>query len=148
MKETSEIQTIKRNNMKSLRQIEREYNKMLTKFTEPVEPDRLNVYTCVNGHSIKTIDVDAGVTPMLLTCAICQGDAKSSFFKDTRPDLEVSHEFYRPDLHFTMKKLRKSPSMLEHVLLGGLMLRKVTKKPDPKNGEYDLKIGGTVLKIR
>lgn len=132
--------------MKSLRQIEREYNRMLARHKDPVEPNKLNVYTCINNHSIKTIDVDNGVTPMLLTCAICQGDAKSSFFNDTRPDLEVSHEFYRPDLHFTMKKLRKSTSMLEHVLAGGLLLRKVTKKPDTKTGEIDTENRGIVLK--
>jgi hypothetical protein len=132
--------------MKSLRQIEREYNRMMLSYKDPVEPNKVNVYTCANNHAIKTIDIDNGTTPMLLTCAICQADAKSTWYKDTRPDIEVSHEFYRPDLIFTMKKLRKNPNMLEHVLAGGLMIRKITKQPVPKNTESDTKHRGIVLK--
>jgi len=132
--------------MKSLRQIEREYNKMLSRHKEPVRPDMVNIYTCSNNHAIKTINVDNGVTPMLLTCAICQADAKSTFFIDTRPDLKITHEFYRPDLIYTMKKLRKNPNMLEHVLADGLMIRKITKQPVPKNTESDTKARGIVLK--
>jgi hypothetical protein len=69
---------------------------------------------------------------MLLTCAICLGDARSTFFHDTRPDLQVTHEFYRPDLFYTMKKLRRVPAMLEHVLAGGLMIREISVKPNIK----------------
>jgi hypothetical protein len=118
--------------MKSLRQIEREYNRMLINMgKEPPRKDKINIYTCANGHTIKTIDIDKGTTPFLLNCGVCGAEAKSSFYKDDNPELNISHEFYRPDLFYVMKKLRKHPELLEHVLKGGLLCRKVIK-PTPE----------------
>ena len=86
--------------------------------------NRVNCYVCPSGHITKTKDVDAGVTPMFIQCETCQAQARSSFFKDIAPDKLPTQEYYRPDLNQTLKL---KPEMLDHVLRGGLMLRKISK---------------------
>jgi hypothetical protein len=83
--------------MKSLRQIEREYDRMLKKHVRIIGTkgtNNVNVYTCDNGHVIKTINRDRGTIPFLLNCGVCSKEARSSFFKDDRPDIEVSHDMH------------------------------------------------------
>lgn len=49
----------------------------------------------------------------------------STFYKDIAPDKKHTQEFYRPLLKETLK-LRKHESLLEHVLKGGLLNRKIS----------------------
>ena len=115
----------------SKREIERQYNKLMldvkTKdyYTKVDLSKRVNCYVCANRHVTKTIDIDTGVTPMFITCAVCNGQATSTFYRDINPAMEPSMEWYRPSLKETLKI--KSSYMLDHVLMGGLMIRKIQK---------------------
>jgi hypothetical protein len=117
--------------MKSQRQIEREYNKLLkdvatSEFYEADLTNRVNCYTCQKcGHITKTKDVDSGVIPFMFRCEKCNEVAYSSFFKDIAPDQVPTFEWYRPTLKETLK-MRKDEGQLDHILKGGLDYRKVT----------------------
>ena len=85
--------------------------------------NRVNIYVCLRcGMITKTKDVDPGVTPFMIGCPICNGDAHSNFYNDTAPHLEPSHKWYRPrfDEFFKLNKYEK-----EHVLKGGLLLTQI-----------------------
>lgn len=86
--------------------------------------NRTNVYTCKNGHLTKTRDVDPGVTPMFYSCETCGESATSSFYRDTHPELEPTQEWFRPTLE---QVLKMDIGMREHVLQGGLDIRKIQK---------------------
>lgn len=103
------------------REIERKYSKLTIK---PAEPNRTNCYVCGCGHVMKTIDRNEGVTPMFMQCDSCGGRGVSSFYRDVRPDLEPTHEWFVPTLQET-KKLRGNPAMLDHIFNGGLEIRKI-----------------------
>ena len=115
--------------MISQREVERRYNKLL----KDVETDdyykidltnRVNCYVCDCGHITKTKDIDAGTTPFFHRCERCGTLAKSTFYKDIIPDKQPTEEWYRPTLKEAYK-MRKEPEMLNHVLNGGLALRKI-----------------------
>lgn len=114
--------------MESISSVTKKYNKLMndiaTKgFYKRVEGDRFNCYTCQScGHITKTRDIDSGVTPFSHACEKCKGRALSSFYKDIRPDIKPSQEWYRPSLQEVLK-LRKNAPLLEHVLKGGLLSR-------------------------
>ena len=95
---------------------------------------RYNVYTCPDGHHTVTLDVDDGVTPMFLACRHdgtetgCMKRATSSCYPDgPLPEFlrekfeQFGWEWYRPSLKWAR---RKGPEMLDHVLRGGLDLRR------------------------
>jgi hypothetical protein len=86
--------------------------------------NRVNCYTCSCGHITKTKDVDSGVTPMFFDCERCGGDASSSGYRDIVPHQEPTIEWYRPRL-IDLIKMRHKTFLLEHVLKGGLMHRKI-----------------------
>ena len=86
--------------------------------------NRINCYICPSGHVTKTKDVAAGVTPMMHKCSKCDTWGRSSFYEDIAPDVEPTEEWYRPDLEETLK-LRDNPGLLDHVLSGGLLCRKI-----------------------
>ncbi len=114
----------------SKREIERKYNKLLqevsTKDFYKIDlTNRVNVYSCACGNKFKTIDRDAGVTPMFLMCDVCGTLATSSFYKDIAPELEPTTEWYRPNLNQLLKMRSKDNGMIEHVLSGGLECRKI-----------------------
>ncbi|GAB3164636.1 hypothetical protein [Telluribacter humicola] len=114
--------------MKSQREVEREYNKLLqdvaTKDYYKVDlTNRVNCYLCSCGQITKTKDLDAGTTPMFIKCETCGKDARSTFYQDIRPDQEPTYEWYRPALKEVLK-LRSKETTLDHVLSGGLLLRK------------------------
>ncbi len=88
--------------------------------------NRVNCYICPDGHITKTKDVDAGVTPMMHKCGICNKYARSSFFKDIAPEQEPVEEWYRPNLDETLK-LSNNSGLLDHVLNGGLLCRKIKR---------------------
>lgn len=85
--------------------------------------NRVNIYTCPDGHITKTKDVDAGVTPFVHICGECGKIAESSMYRDVAPLIEVSEEWYRPSLEETLKI--KDDDELSHVLQGGLLNRKI-----------------------
>ena len=88
--------------------------------------NKINVYTCPNGHKTVTIDIDEGVTPMMLRCRQKADDGKhncaemaSSAWYNCDQSLEPEYEWYKPA---SLKGL--SPAMKEHVKMGGLEIRK------------------------
>ena len=116
--------------MISQREVERKYNSLMVKvkndeYYKVDLTNRINCYTCSNGHITKTRDIDAGVTPMFHVCETCGKQAISTFFKDiTTSDKEPTQEWYRPDLKETMK-YRNKEHVLEHIFNGGLLNRKI-----------------------
>ncbi len=116
--------------MKSQRQIEREYNKLLQDvathdYYKIDLTNRVNCYTCQNcGYITKTKDIDPGVIPFMFSCEKCNGTAYSSFFKDIAPNQNPTFEWYRPTLKQVLK-MRNKESMLDHILNGGLDYRKI-----------------------
>jgi hypothetical protein len=98
---------------------------------------RLNVYGCTGKREFRpplgtmviiggpcgwkaiTIDREPGVTPFLIKCEGCGGDAQSSFYR-VPANLDATHEWYRPDSFEGLK-----PGEIEHVKKGGLLLRRI-----------------------
>ncbi len=119
--------------MLSQREVEQKYNRLLedvkTKDFYKIDlTNRVNCYTCQTcGHITKTKDVDAGVTPFMHTCESCGKTAYSSFYKDIAPHLQPTQEWYRPTLERVLK-MRKNSGMLDHILQGGLDVRKIESK--------------------
>lgn len=109
----------------SIRSIERKYAKMLLDYKDVDFKKKINNYVCtVCGVITKTVDINKGVTPFIARCKVCREEARSTFYKDLVPEENPTTEFYRPDLKETIK-LRDKPSQLEHVLMGGLLTRKI-----------------------
>lgn len=110
------------------------YNEMIAKMLEEEAPvDKINIYTCEGekcNNVVKTKDLVAGTTPFMVDCVRCGGKMKSSMYSNIPKEPEVTMEWYRPDINKVLK-LRKKPGLIEHILLGGLMLRpmKVERKP-------------------
>lgn len=112
--------------MKSVREITRQYNKMLESHQSEVNQNRVNCYVCRNcGHITKNIDLADGVTPYAHTCENCGQLAISTFYKDIAPTQEPTQEWYRPTLKEAIKWRSKNTMMLEHILQGGLDVRKI-----------------------
>ncbi|WP_407155192.1 hypothetical protein [Bradyrhizobium sp. STM 3557] len=85
-----------------------------------------NIYVCekCRGHVV-TVDVDAGVTPFMIACEAvekCSGMMKSSMYRVFDQDIGASHEWYRPSIATSL-----SGATLDHVMKGGLLLRRVKK---------------------
>jgi len=116
--------------MKSQREVIRKYEKLLqdvaTKDFYKIDlTNRVNCYTCQSCSGItKTKDVDAGVTPFMHSCVYCGQTAYSSFYKDIAPSIKPVQEWYRPTLAQCLK-MRSDEGLLEHVLNGGLDVRKI-----------------------
>ena len=116
--------------MQSQREIERKYNKLLkdvetNDFYKIDLTNRVNCYVCGCGHITKTKDVDAGVTPFMHKCEKCGQMARSTFYKDVAPEQQATEEWFRPTLKQVLK-MRKNEGMLDHILQGGLDVRRVS----------------------
>lgn len=108
--------------MQSQRSIERAYKKLDIKLADK---NRINCYTCSHcGVITKTIDIHEGVTPMFNICVSCGGRSVSSWYRDIAPDQEPTHEWFVPTLK-ELLKYRSNPAMIDHILKGGLELRKI-----------------------
>jgi transcription elongation factor Elf1 len=93
--------------------------------TELAELNRFNCYVCSSCNYItKTVDVHKGTTPMFLGCNSCGKQAISTWYKDIAPEQKPELEWYTPTLKEFIK-LRNNPGMVDHILMGGLELRKV-----------------------
>ncbi len=115
--------------MKSQREIEKAYNKLLhdvatNEFYTKIDlTNRVNCYVCQSCYAItKTIDIDSGVTPFMHTCENCNGEAHSTFYRDIVPMRPPTQEWYRPTLKEVLK-MHKKEGMLDHILQGGLDVR-------------------------
>lgn len=109
----------------SEREINKRYHKMMSGLLENCAENRINVYSCSCGNRIKTIDVDKGVTPFMISC-LCGNMAKSSFYNDIAPDVKIKLEWYRPSLKECLK-LKNKPNELDHIFQGGLIYREIKK---------------------
>lgn len=94
---------------------------------------RHNLYVCIGGEigvgktsahgcgqAMWTIDREPGVTPFLTTCLHCGGYTQSKAY-NVPQDGKPAFEWYRPDAFTPDMK----PGTREHILNGGLILRKI-----------------------
>ena len=115
----------------SVRQVKTRYDEMISKEVK-IGPDKFNCYDCGDcGHVTKTIDRADGITPFMMECEKCQAISYSSFYEDTEPKKEATWEWVRPSLSETLK-FRKEFETLEHILQGGLVIRKIDEAPGLK----------------
>ena len=120
--------------MESQREVTRKYNQLLqdvaTKDFYKIDlTNRVNCYRCKNGkcgHITKTIDIAPGVTPMFFECEVCGSQTTSTMYLDIAPTQEPTFQWDRPTLNEVMK-FRKKPGLLNHILSGGLVVRKIDK---------------------
>ena len=82
---------------------------------------RKNIYICENGHQLRTVDRDAGVTPFLTKCLECGEFTRSQVYRVPQ-DITPTHEWYRPS---SAEQAELPSGTLEHVEMGGLLLRKI-----------------------
>lgn len=121
--------------MNSQREVTKKYNQLLQDvakkdFYKIDLTNRVNCYKCNSfkcGHITKTRDIAAGVTPMFFECGMCGGQTTSTMYKDIAPDQEATFVWDRPTLAETMK-FRKKPGLLNHILKGGLVVRKLPEQ--------------------
>lgn len=112
-------------------EIERKYKQLLedvenNEFYKVDLTNRVNCYVCSCGHITKTKDVDPGVTPFLHDCEKCGQMAKSTFYRDIAPQQQPTQEWYRPTLEEVLEI--KHDGLVDHILNGGLHLRKIKAK--------------------
>jgi hypothetical protein len=89
-----------------------------------------NVYVCPKGHKTVTVDKDYGTTPFMMRCRQrdddgkhnCTEMSKSSFYQVDQA-LEPEYEWYKPSELNGLNSAER-----EHVKMGGLMLRKISKR--------------------
>lgn len=85
-----------------------------------------NAYVCpACGGQIITVNLVSGVTPMLLACRAtpdCEGTMASQWYPAWANDRAPTHEWYRQKI-----KRRMSEDMKDHILMGGLSIRPVTR---------------------
>lgn len=92
-----------------------------------------NLYVCIGesmgvgatsangcGKAMWTIDREPGVTPFLAKCHHCGGFAQSKSYRVPQ-DTVADYEWYRPDAFGPDDSVR----VIDHVLNGGLLLRKI-----------------------
>lgn len=72
------------------------------------------------GRTMVTIDREPGVTPFIVQCPDCGGEAQSSGYRGINPAMVATHEWYRPD---SLEGLEGWA--LDHVGKGGLLLRPI-----------------------
>jgi hypothetical protein len=92
---------------------------------------KINVYTCPAGHKTITRDVDNGTTPMIINCKAtlletfcsCDKHAHSAWYNCDQT-LTPLYEWYKPGPEEKIKK-----HDVEHVKLGGLLLRRIGEQP-------------------
>ena len=100
-----------------------------------MEIERRNAYFCKKCRKVTiTVDIDEGVTPMLIPCIHCEQMANSFMyqvpacmrydFSNGIKILPADIEWYRPEKN---ELLKLSSHEKEHVNKGGLLMRKRTK---------------------
>jgi hypothetical protein len=94
-------------------------------------PRGKNIYVCEEDRSHRqvTVDIHRGVTPFLKKCPVpgCPGTGVSSMYRVEEWGIEPEWEWYRPSRdEYPYLQL----SMKEHVMRGGLMMRKYREKEE------------------
>lgn len=94
---------------------------------------RYNRYACPLGHKLLSLDIDEGVTPMLVMCPDHDGRvAESEFYTIRRPimpsNFPVRMIWRRP---IDRDLAEASPEMLDHYERGGLLREWTPDKPRP-----------------
>ena len=83
----------------------------------------INAYRCVKcrKHHL-TVNLNAGTTPFMTDCPLCDGAAQSCFYRVRHllrnETLTVSHAWYRPDI---VKFAGLHLHTQSHVVMGGLL---------------------------
>jgi hypothetical protein len=123
--------------MISQREVIKKHNQLLEQYkNENGNKGKVNCYRChVCQHITKTIDTDAGVTPMITSCELCKNQAWSTGYIDVAPAQHPTFEWVRPPLSQVIKLMDK-PSVLEHIFKGGLMLKPIPKPEPPKQKDF------------
>jgi len=116
---------INKNPMISIRKVTKEYNRIKKILDDQEKRSKINCYKCSCRYITKTIDVDKGTTPFMHTCFKCGNMAQSTFYTDIAPEQKPVEEWYFPTLKETLKMRKKQSDELEHVLMGGLIPRKI-----------------------
>lgn len=100
----------------------------------------INVYTCPIGHETITKDLDNGVTPFMIQCKVfrCQHMARSSMYQVAQ-DLIPQWEWYKPKDHKGL-----SMGEIDHVIQGGLLLRKIAEEDNSRPVHTFLKVGARI----
>lgn len=101
----------------------------------PEAKNERNAYRCrLCEFLIVTINRDQGTTPFLIGCQAgsgCGGMMQSHFYRLPDGAPEPSYEWYRPDLKALRRLNRGDSAAAEHVLKGGLLLRKIAVEVTP-----------------
>jgi hypothetical protein len=96
--------------------------------------NRVNCYQCPGCKDVtKTKDVDRGVTPAMISCSWCGSVAHSTFYKDIAPYRLHTKEWYRPSLEEVLEIAASKENAVEHILMGGLVMRDVSIEDENKN---------------
>lgn len=113
--------------MKSVKYITAAYDQLKVMYGNE-KPAGKNSYRCTQcDYETITNDIDAGVTPFVIQCPRCKGNSLSSFYRKDEiiKNSEPEMEWYRPTLKEALKLRKKNEDLLEHVLMGGLLMRKI-----------------------
>lgn len=95
------------------------------------------------GRFTVTVDREPGVTPFMIRCPFCKATATSNFYRVPQ-NWPADHEWYRPDQF----EPDDSEWTREHVLKGGLMLRKIEPEAGPTWTAYRDSIIQAALEAR
>lgn len=96
--------------------------------------NRVNCYLCPSCKDVtKTKDVDRGVTPAMISCSWCGDVSHSTFYKDIAPYRLHTKEWYRPSLEEVLEMAASKDNTVEHILMGGLIMREVSEEDNMNN---------------
>ena len=111
--------------MISLRKLEAGYKALLKLYPDKPSGEVENYHCQECDYKLRAEVIDEGTTPMAIPCPKCG----SRMYATTAPvDAEITKEWYRPSWQEVKKFRRKDTNTLEHVLLGGLLLRDKRKE--------------------
>jgi hypothetical protein len=91
--------------------------------------NKINTYKCSKGHITVTIDIDEGVTPMMLRCRQRDDDGKHNCTEFATSNFYTSDQSLIPEYEWFKPASLKgySKEMKEHLKMGGLEIRKIKK---------------------
>ena len=103
----------------SLREMARRYAAVCRYYANQPK-GQIDCYTCQPCKAVmKSVQVDPGVTPMLIRCILCGELAHASCGVDIAPGVDPVIEFFRPKLS-DLNKYRRNRDVIDHYLNGGL----------------------------
>lgn len=115
--------------MKSVRELKESFRALFPYHGSDISliEGRINCYKCPDNHITRTKEIHLGITPFTHDCDICGKIAVSSLHVDISPNTDIAGEWYRPQLK-QLIKLRRFGNIVDHVLSGGLLYRKIDNK--------------------